>query len=166
MDELRAVLQDHAKRYPLMEPTDAVKLIYQNEFGGGHMISNEDACLAYLRKEYAATAHDPNATMSESIGNGIVRIHLSALEEERVDDLGKAFIRSANAHKGNLESFLRKLEVLRQVTVEGLFAFDLASLDTYLQAYQVAGYPAVSHSDAYRKAYGPAYRIVLKDYLK
>lgn len=163
MDELRAILPDQAKRYPLMEPVDAVKLIFQNEFGGGHMISNEDACLAYLRKEYAATTHDLNATLAEPIGNGIVRIHLSALEEGRVETLGKAFIYSANAHKGTMENFLLKLEVLRQLTAEGLFSFDRASLDAYLQAYKAAGYPAVSHSDTFRKAYRPAYRIVLSE---
>lgn len=37
-DELYGVLCAHAARYPLMRPTDAVKLIYQGEFGSGHMI--------------------------------------------------------------------------------------------------------------------------------
>lgn len=36
-DELYGVLCAHAARYPLMRPTDAVKLIYQGEFGSGHM---------------------------------------------------------------------------------------------------------------------------------
>ena len=45
MEELEKILQDHAKRYPQMEPTDGVKLIYQNEFGGGHLIKDENACL-------------------------------------------------------------------------------------------------------------------------
>ena len=53
MEELKAILIAHAKRYPLMQPTDAVKLIYQNEYGGGHLIQNEQACLNYLRREYA-----------------------------------------------------------------------------------------------------------------
>ena len=38
MEELKQILQEHAKRYPLMQPRDVVKLIYQNEFGGGHLI--------------------------------------------------------------------------------------------------------------------------------
>ena len=37
MEELERILREHAERYPLMQPTDAVKLIYQNEFGGGHL---------------------------------------------------------------------------------------------------------------------------------
>lgn len=160
MLELKVILSDHARRYPRMEPTDAVKLIFQNEFGGGHMIANEDACLAYLRREYTATERDPAKPLMEDIGNGIVRVNLAALQEEQVEKLGRAFIRSANAHRGNLERFLKKLALLRQLTEEGLFCFDVAALDAYLAAYAAAGYPPVSHSEAYRKAYQPSYRIV------
>ena len=32
MEELRAILMAHARRYPLMEPRDAVKLIDRNAF--------------------------------------------------------------------------------------------------------------------------------------
>ena len=51
MEELRAILLAHAKRYPLMQPQDAVKLIYQNEFGGGHLIRDEEACLTEDKHE-------------------------------------------------------------------------------------------------------------------
>ena len=38
MEELKTILREHAKHYPQMQPTNAVKLIYQNEFGGGHHV--------------------------------------------------------------------------------------------------------------------------------
>ena len=60
MEELKAILITHAKRYPLMQPTDAVKLIYQNEFGGGHLIRDEEICLNYLRQEYTSVEKNPN----------------------------------------------------------------------------------------------------------
>ena len=79
MEELKDILIAHAKRYPLMQPTDAVKLIYQNEFGGGHLIRDEQACLNYLRREYDSIAKKPNALLYEEIGNGIVRVNLAAV---------------------------------------------------------------------------------------
>ena len=161
MEELRAVLIAHAKRYPLMQPRDAVKLIYQNEFGGGHLIRDEEACLNYLRREYATLEKDPTAPLYEDIGNGIIRVNLAALREEDLEQLGKAFIDSAAKHKGTLDSFLNKLEVLQTLTSEGVFAFDLDALNTYLSEYKAAGYLAVSHSPEYRQAYKPAYRIIL-----
>ena len=161
MKELREVLKTHAARYANMEPTDAVKLVYQNEFGGGHMIRDPESCLAYLRQEYAATPA-ADGMLLEDIGNGIVRVHLSVLPQHRLEELGQAFLRSASLQQGNRKKFQEKLEILRQLCAEGMFAFDLQTLDAYLQAYAAAGYPAVSHSQSYRDAYKPAYRIVWK----
>ena len=160
MEELKAILITHAKRYPLMQPTDAVKLIYQNEFGGGHLIRDEQACLNYLRREYADLEKDQTAPLCEDIGNGIVRVNLTALKEEDLEQLGKAFIDSAAKHKGTMDSFLNKLEVLRKLANEGVFNFDTNALSSYLTEYKAAGYPAVSHSEQYRQAYKPAYRII------
>ena len=152
----------HAKRYPLMQPCDAVKLIYQNEFGGGHLIRDEQACLNYLRREYADLEKDPTVPLYEDIGNGIVRVNLGAVREEALEQLGQDFIASAAKHKGTLDSFLNKLEVLISLTADGVFTFDADALNAYLSEYKAAGYPAVSHSPEYRQAYNPAYRVILR----
>ena len=164
MEELRAILIAHAKRYPLMQPTDAVKLIYQNEFGGGHLIREVEACLNYLRREYADLEKDPTVPLYEDIGNGIIRVNLAAVKDEDLEQLGQDFIASAAKHKGTLDSFLHKLEVLRMLTEEGVFTFDTNALSAYLSEYKAAGYPAVSHSPKYREVYNPAYRIIRKSY--
>ena len=161
MEELRAILIAHAKRYPLMQPTDAVKLIYQNEFGGWHLIRDEEACLNYLRREYTSVAKDPTVPLYEDIGNGIIRVNLAAVKPEDLEQLGRAFIDSAAKHKGTMDRFLNKLEVLRKLANEGVFNFDTNALKAYLSENEAAGYPAVSHSPEYRQAYKPAYRIIL-----
>lgn len=159
--ELKNVLQEHAKRYPLMQPTDAVKLIYQNEFGSGHMIPDPESCLQYLRKEYECVEKKEDILAVEPIGNGIERVNLAAVKEEELEQLGRDFIRCAGEHIGTKSSFLQKLEVLRQLTYEGIFAFEAEELEEHLAEYEKAGYPPVSHSEVYRKAYHPAYRIRL-----
>lgn len=163
MQELEQILRQHAARYPVMQPTDAVKLIYQNEFGGGHLIRDEDACIHYLRKEHAATEFDPDLPKYEDIGNGIVRVYLAAVKTDELGQLGRDFIRSAREHCGTPERFLRKLTVLTELTAEGIFAFDTAALDAYLSTYGQTGFAPVSHSDTYRHAYRPAYRIICKE---
>ena len=160
MNELENVLRAHALRYTRMEPTDAVKLIYQNEFGGGHLIRDEEACLRYLRAEYAQIEKNSAATRQEYIGNGIYRVNLEALSENELERLGRDFMASAAAHKGSLERFIEKLEILKTLTTAGIFAFSPAQLEEYLTAYEKAGYPMVSHSRTYREHYTPAYRIV------
>lgn len=160
MEELKAILQSHSNRYPLMEPVDAVKLIYQNEFGAGHMVRDREACLEYLRREYAGVVRDPQCPLYEDIGNGIVRVQLAALAPEQLDALGRAFLRCAQSHRGTMEGFLKKLALLQAMTEAGCFAFSPGQLAQYLEAYERAGFPAVSHSGAYREAYHPAYRII------
>lgn len=163
MKDFYTILQAHAVRYPEMEPTDAVKLLYQSEFGGGHLIPNADACLAYLRAEWERTPYDPAAPLTEDIGGGMVRVMLCALADLRVvEALGRDFIRSAACVHGTMDGFLEKLSLLRTVTAEGRFSFSLAELDEYLSAYGAAGYPAVSHSETYRSLYHPAYRVLRK----
>ena len=163
--DMRQILLAHAGRYPLMEPTDAVKLIYQNEFGGGHLIRDEESCLRRLRREYESVTQSPDAPLTEDIGNGMVRIHLNALDHSgcTISQLGADFLRSAATRRGNLDSFLEKLEILRQLTREGKMPFSDRALEAYLDGYRQAGYPMVSHSDAYRQAYSPAYRVVFRE---
>lgn len=166
MKELESILLEHAIRYPAMQPTDAVKLIYQNEFGGGHLIRNEASCRDYLRREYNAMTKNDALPLWEDIGNGMVRVNLAALEESDLEWLGTAFIQSAAEHRGNPDAFKEKLAVLRRLAGEAVFSFSAQELESYLTAYEVAGFPAVSHSQCYREHYSPAYRIILKRYCK
>lgn len=163
MEELRGILKIHAAKYPFMEPADAVKLIYQNEFGGGHLIRNVQSCLDYLRREYTETVPDKSVGLYEPIGNGIVRVNLAALDSGDLHWLGQAFLASAELHKGSIGVFEDKLHLLCEVTQEGTFGFDIAALRAYLASYQKAGYPPVSHSDVYRKHYNPAYRVICEN---
>ena len=167
MEHLQTILLAHAARYPKMQPTDAAKLLYQNEFGGGHLIRNEAQCLAFLRQEYMQTPQDPSVSAVEDIGNGMVRVYLWALDAlgYGVDDLGADFIRSARVQTGTLSSFQKKLELLRQMTAEGCMPFSIEALESYLSGYEEAGYPMVSHSSEYRSAYCPAYRVLRKEFL-
>lgn len=162
MHDLASILTAHAKRYPLMRPQDAVKLLYQNEFGGGHLITDVNACLTRLHNEFSSVAFDPTAPLVEDIGGNMVRVMLAALspEEYPLETLNDDFVRSAELHTGNLDHFLQKLNVLKDLTAQGLFPFSSVELDAYLADYVTSGCPAVSHSQAYRDAYHPIYRVL------
>ena len=176
-ENLKNILKTHAGRYPEARPRDAVKLIYQNEFGGGHLIRDSAASFAALSQEYQEynankyTRDNIKNIKFEEIGNGVVRVYLSGIAKNITDEsdrpdaytlekLNQDFIQSAKIHTGTRENFLRKLEILRELTGENIFHFHLSELDEYLTRYAAAGYPAVSHSDIYRAAYHPAYRII------
>lgn len=161
-EQLRAVLAAHARTYPAMTPQDGVKLLYQNEFGGGHLATDPARSLERLREEYAHVSRDPAAPLAEDIGGGLVRVQLGALDPEAypLEELNRDFVRSAAVHRGSMDVFLEKLDVLRRMAGEGALPFSAGELEDYLGPYLAAGCPAVSHSERYRAACRPAYRVV------
>lgn len=166
MEELIEVLARHAERYPAMQPQDAVKLIYQNEFGGGHL-AEAGWSLAYLEKEYAATERRGDVPLWEDIGNGVVRVNLAALDTDalpltRLNDL---FVRSSERHRGSMEAFQTKLALLEARLDDTGLGFSRGELADFLTTYRAAGCPMLSHSDVYRERYCPAYRVVLRELL-
>lgn len=164
---MKSIFLSHAEKYPMMEPTDAVKLLYQSEFGGGHLIQDVDACLNFLRREYASTPQTADLPLTEDIGNGFVRVNLAALDHSSfsVELLGEIFLLSAKHPHGSMDSFREKLALLEELTQEGKMPFSADALQNYLVDYEKAGFPPVSHSTAYRTAYHPAYRVVLQIHL-
>ncbi len=164
MNDSEMILTQHAIKYSLIEPCDAVKLIYQNEFGGGHLITDKEASLSHLEKEYKLVIQSDDIPLLEDIGNGIVRVNLAAMDANdfTVKKLNDTFVNSSNIIHGTKESFINKLNILDNLTPKGIFAFDEFSLHAYLNDYESLGYPLVSHSKIYRDAYKPAYRVVCK----
>lgn len=165
-ETLREALTAHGAKYPAMEPRDAVKLVYQNEFGGGHLIAGPAQSLDRLRLEYGAVPHDPAAPLAEDIGGGMARVMLAGLDpaEYPLEELNRDFVRSAAARRGGMDAFLEKLDVLRELARAGAFGFSARELEDYLGPYIASGCPAVSHSGAYRAAYRPAYRVVARGF--
>ncbi len=77
---MRTYLLDHIGRYPKMQIPDAVKLLYQSEFGSGHMIADPGKSLERIRKEWNEVREMKNAEADcakktscviEEIGDGM-----------------------------------------------------------------------------------------------
>ena len=160
MKEWRRVLRQHAGRYPLLQPRDAVKLTYQSTFGGGHMITDLSACENWIEKEKQTAPLWETAF--EDIGGGRVRLHLGhpAVKSLPSRVTAAVFAASARHSVGTADDLAEKLAVLREETAAGVFGFSLEELDAYLTEYKAAGCPAVHHSNAFREAYSPAYRVI------
>ena len=116
----KEILLTHIRRYPLRQPEDAVKLLYPCEFGGGHLIQYKTVCLDFLRREYDATP-PREASLLEALGDGMVRGQLAGLDAGKypVEQLGQDFIRSAAAVRGSMDTFQKKLAVLKELTRHG-----------------------------------------------
>lgn len=189
---MREILLRHFETYPKMQVTDAVKLLYQSEFGGGHMIANPAKSLNWIKNEWAQMCETGETQVSEriiknsdaveagaevspcgghdvleDIGGGICRVSLQALADGLAPEtLNQMFVKTADRTIGSVENFEKKLELLRELCAEGKTPFDTEELEQYLANYKAEGYPPVSHSEVYREHYHPSYRVVSTSYTR
>lgn len=150
-----AVAKAHWARYPLMEPQDFAKLAYQSEFGPAHMAQSPDRVLAALLAERKEAQAGPLPI--EPIGNGLCRFHitqaLSTLWELPL--MGRMFRRTMALTQGTAAGLADKLEILATLPVPGMGA--------YLEGWRREGCPPVRHSETFRNAYDPHYRVLRQD---
>ena len=159
------LVKEHLIRYPGMKPRDIIKLIYQNEFGGGHMIDSFDNSLERLQNE-CATLNSQTTLTSEVIGDNLIRVYLGKLDSVQILTLNQIFVASSKQSHGNLASFINKLETIKAAMVQGEIDYDNQEFEVELKAYEKLNFPPISHSEQYRKEYKPHYRLVDKRYFQ
>lgn len=165
-EEFEFVLRRHAERYPKMQPQDAVKLCYQAEFGGGHIVMDVAENYRQLEAECEGLSMADGEPLFEDIGEGLSRLHLRSLGEEfpTLHTVHGAFLHSTFVRQGTMEGLEQKLELLKALCAAGGLPFSVEALGKYLDGYRAEGCPMVSHSGIYRATYEPAYRVMLGEF--
>jgi uridine kinase len=156
-----------------MDIRDMVKLIYQSEFAGGHLVKNGDDSLRRLKDEIehldkSGYSVRKDNVLFENIGNGLCRLNLRKLRESgiSIETVNRFFINTSNSISGSIPGFEKKLRVLRQCCENRELPYSVEQLDTFIHEYSKNGYPAIGHSEEYRKEYSPSYRVVKEEYCK
>lgn len=159
--ELSEILDLHIRHYPKMTEQDLVKLIFQGEFGGGHLLTDFDRCGEWIEREYRQTKQLPDIPLYEDIGFGFARIQLSALDSAGLDpcDVAEMFFASASVAYGSETRYQTKLSCLPAL-LDDRFGFSGDQLRAFIEEYQRAGGGMLSHSEIYRQCYNPAYRVI------
>lgn len=168
-EKIKNLLLRQYERYPAMRVQDAVKLLYQSEFAGGHIIENEYESLKRLKVEFAPLEDEPqdnNEEAFEDIGGGLCRLNLRSLKAlgPELETVNRFFVETANSVSGSIEAFEQKLGVFVQLCRTGDLPFAPDEAETFIAALKECGYAPVSHSAQYREAYRPAYRVVKSVY--
>ncbi|MDL2293044.1 hypothetical protein LJC60_00270 [Ruminococcaceae bacterium OttesenSCG-928-D13] len=163
MEDVRRLVRSHLTKYPGMEVDDCLKLLYQGELGGGHLIEDEAAFAARLSEELATpglfTAAPP---VPEPVGEGLCRVHLSALESgPGVPVLARLCALSAARAKGqgSPERLAEKLRAFAAMD-DGSLPWPQDTARRRVEAYLAEGCPALHHSERYRRLYAPHYRLM------
>ncbi len=166
-DQLTAILLQSIKLQPCQQAADLIKLIYQSEFGSGHLIADESAGLEKLKGEIRARRHDPEHVTGQfsPIGNGLCRIHLAGIAKTGISasTINRLCIYTANKIKGHAQRFKGKLLDLRTSLETSADQSVLLELDRFLESYDFETCPPPGHSPLYLEQYAPSYRVVSLD---
>lgn len=186
---LSAVLAWHRRRYALLKAQDIYKLVHQGVFGPGHIISSAAAAHNALVCELATlqvrSSKDKGQSQEELAvepiepENRLVRVNLRPMleiegeggprkdREGRTDAewLVEAMVESAQRVKGDPRLMKRRLAAAVRWCRTNLPG-EADELERISAQAEESGYPAFHHSAAYTRAYLPAYRVILSDFLK
>lgn len=158
-------LLDQQARYPASRLQDVRKALHQSAFGCGHLVADPLAAAEGIRREAETAASGGRET--ERLDGPWYRVPLGLLKEGLTPEtLATAFARSAAMPGEGIEGLEGRLAVLQALIREGKLPFSAPEAEAELAAWQAAGFPACHHSEAYRRAYRPAYRVLHERYAR
>ena len=155
---------EHLARYPKSRPQDLFKYLYQSAFGCEHLVASRGDAVSYIKREFEASeGREPTAI--EPLDGSYIRVPLSILGEGlKPETLGALFCRSAKKEPCGKASLLEKLEITAALAEEEKLPFSARDFHKSLENWRADGYPAVRHSEEFRGAYRPSYRVIAKEY--
>ncbi len=160
----RKILLDHYHKYPDLQIEDIFKFLHQSALGCEHLIQSPSSAAAYIQAE-ASECIPCSKNGVEPLDGNYCRVHLACLGKGlSADTLGKLLFLSAVHEEDGLQRLKQKLEVARSLVAKGSLPFSLTSFSDALRSWEECGYPALHHSESFRLAYRPSYRVIKNEY--
>lgn len=159
----------HLQRYPAMQLADIYKLLHQAALGAGHAVSDGAQALAALESECRSMADGPEEPLVDRIApdGRLARVHLRTYlaQGHDVATLADAFARTPQLYPAAPEKLAKYCGCLGDLADTGGIPFTRAEVTVWLNDVAARGYPVVRHSQTFRDAYHPAYRVVAVELL-
>lgn len=160
------LLLAHARTYPKIRPADVFKYAYQSAFGCEHLALDGTRALEYIKEEYER-AGNGKAPLTEELDGEYFRVHLSYLGRGlSPETLARLFVLSAKKEADGDERLRAILTAAKKLVHDGALPISPREFDEALEAWQTEGFTPVRHSDTFREAYRPAYRVIAKKYAR
>ncbi len=147
--------------YPGLRLKDQVKALHQSLLGCGHLIQDEAGSLRRLLQEWEDA---PAQAFPEPLSGGFSRLHLGAARAAGLSPktAQRLFVLSARIVTGQEELFRGALSEIESAVQSGRIPSD-AEDRAFLTAYLPEAPRMLSHSEAFRALYRPAYRVISDD---
>ena len=168
-EAIRSMCEEIAQRYPQATLQDIYKTCFQDFFGAEHLLSDTTAAHQYLKAEIEATqAQDLNAMpMYEPTGfrHRFMRANLSLVHsgEMSEDELFARFAEAAGTNNALSDKWEEEWQTIETIALEVQPAWADSTLQTELR-YAASVQSPVRHSETFRQAYHPHYRIIVNQH--
>jgi hypothetical protein len=167
LDEL---FKQHLSWYPMLEQQDAYKLIYQAVMGSEHLLDSVDEWSRNLEMEYAALQADRSQVLFEPVrpDGSLFRINLRAYKAHQLGlaRLVSPCMMTAQLVRGTKSELRLTWEAFTQLCVQDYIRhFEDEEIESFSQQLIELDFPAMHHSEAYRRLYQPAYRLIAAGFI-
>jgi hypothetical protein len=163
------LLAQHLSRYPQAGLADIYKLLHQAALGPAHAVDRL-AARERLEAEADTLGDGPAEPLTDPISpdGRLARIHLRPYVARGLDlgALADALAETATTWPASFDKLARFCGCLGDLADAAGIPFARADVVKYMRAREDEGWPAVRHSDAFRTAYRPAYRVIDIDLLQ
>ena len=144
-----------------MELRDVIKMCYQAAFGAEHLLTDIERAHKYFDEEFESV-EERDVPLYEYISEDVARVDLGAWKASKLPKewLFDLFVMATKESYGGEEKMLENLEIAK-----GVLGND-AELSKNIDKYVEEGIRPVHHSQSYREAHKPAYRLVDRKHLR
>ncbi len=148
-------VDEHLKKYPLMETQDVLKLHLQGILGPAHLVGEIGDVVANLQREYDSIKDlDYQWDLVEYVSDKYARIYLKPFYLKFGTFLPLAECFKQSAELVDTTEYWKTIQSLKD-------RFDGEVIDRYIEL----GNPLIRHSETYRQNYHPHYLVVATKYL-
>ena len=168
-DSTARLMEYHLLRYPHLRVQDAYKMLYQGEFGIGHLLGDGRGARQYLMEEIATmdTADRGEELLEPVSPDGhMVRVNLRPFRRLGLSSevLLGAMLATVAETKGDTSRFVSVWEQFVVIARSGPFSpEDLRVWDERVRRRDL---PVAHHSPEYVREYLPAYRVCLRSAIR
>ena len=158
-----AYLNWHLAAYPKMTAQDVVKLVFQAHCGCGHLLADESSVLAYIEREESTLTPNPDEPLTEPLGAHYCRLNLRRAMAEGIEPLWIARMMALSTKDTDTLSE-------RQSAYEDILSLSVANIGLSQAELHPIAQQLIDdstwlpgHSEPYRQAYAPAYRVISRE---
>ena len=160
---MKEYISEQLSLHPSITPQDMVKMCFQAAYGAEHLLMDIEKVQSYFLTEYNACGESDEPVI-EHIADEVCRANLAAWKKSSLpwEWLFNLFVKSASVSMLNSERrFFEYINEWTQ-TCDELQAY----MQDYLAKCENGNPQAVHHSQQYRDAEKPAYRIISGAYVR